>query len=107
MDAEFRNFDASDYFQQFDWFVTFESLELFIRNQGSHAKGHFDAFDDSAQRNVLTLIGMFAVSIVQSIIDIQVERNSRNEPTESCRSISFVFNLSCSFVTSYSRAMCT
>ncbi len=32
MDAEFEYLDASDYFQRFDWFVTFESLELFIRN---------------------------------------------------------------------------
>jgi len=82
MDAEFGDLNASDYFQRFDWFVTFESLELFIRNQGSRAEGHFDAFDDSAQRNVLTSIGMFAASIVQGIIDIQAERNSRNEPAD-------------------------
>jgi hypothetical protein len=82
MDAEFGDLDASDYFQRFDWFVTFESLELFIRNQGSRVEGHFDALDDSAQHNVLTSIGMFAMSIVQGIIDIQTERNSRNEPTD-------------------------
>ncbi|CAM6027358.1 unnamed protein product [Sphagnum balticum] len=80
MDAEFGDLDASDSFQRFDWFVTFESLELFVRNQGFRVEGHFDALDNSTQRDVLTSIGMFAVSIVQGIIDIQVERNSRNEP---------------------------
>ncbi len=70
MDARFRDFDASDYFQRFDWFVTFESLELFVCNQGSRAKGHFDALDDSARHGVLTSIGMFVVSIVQGIINI-------------------------------------
>ncbi len=82
MDVEFGDLDASDYVQWFDWFVTFELLELFVRNQGSCAGGHFDAFDDSVQRNVLTSIGMFAVSIVQGIIDIQAEQNSRNEPAD-------------------------
>ncbi len=32
MDAKFGDLDVSDYFQRFDWFVTFESLELFVRN---------------------------------------------------------------------------
>lgn len=82
MDVEFIDLDASDYFQRFDWFVTFNSLKLFVRNQGSCAEAHFNALDDSAQRDVLTSIGMFAVSIVQGIIDIQVERNSRNKPTD-------------------------
>jgi hypothetical protein len=80
MDAEFGDLNASDYFQRFDWFVTFESFELFVRNLGSRAEGRFDAFDDSAQRDLFTSIGMFAVSIVQGIIDIQAERNSCNEP---------------------------
>ena len=71
MDAEFSNLDASDYFQRFDWFVTFDSLELFVRNQGSRAEAHFDARDNYAQRDVLTSIGMFVVSIVQGIGDIQ------------------------------------
>jgi hypothetical protein len=71
MDVEFGDLNASSYFQRFDWFVTFKSLKLFIRNQGSCAEGHFDALDNSAQRDVLTSIGMFAMSIVQGIIDIQ------------------------------------
>jgi len=83
MDAEFGDLDALDYFQRFNWFVTFESLELFVRNQGSRAEGHFDALDDSVQRDVLTLIGMFAMSIVQGIINIQAERNSCNEPADN------------------------
>ncbi len=70
MDAEFGDLDVSDYFQRFDWFVTFELLELFIRNQGSCAEGHFDAPDNSAQCDILTSIGMFVVSIVQGIINI-------------------------------------
>jgi hypothetical protein len=82
MDAEFGDLDASNYFQRFNWFITFESLELFVRNQGSRAEGHFDALDNSTQRDVLTSISMFAVSIVQGIIDIQAKRNSRNEPTD-------------------------
>lgn len=82
MDTEFSNLDASNYFQRFDWFITFNLLELFVRNQGSCAKAHFDALDNSSQRDVLTSIGMFAVSIVQGIIDIQAERNSRNEPAD-------------------------
>jgi hypothetical protein len=82
MDAEFEDLDALDYFQRFNWFVTFESLELFVRNQGSRAEGHFDALDDFAQRDVLTSIGMFAMSIVQGIINIQAERNSCNEPAD-------------------------
>ncbi len=80
MDAEFGDLDASDYFQRFDWFVTFESLELFVRNQGSRVEGHFDVLDHSAQRDVLTSIGTFAMSIVQGIINIQAECNSHNEP---------------------------
>jgi hypothetical protein len=83
MDAEFGDLDALDYFQRFNWFVTFESFELFVRNQGSRAEGHFDALDDSVQRDVLTLIGMFAMSIVQGIINIQAERNSCNEPADN------------------------
>ncbi|KAH9558971.1 hypothetical protein CY35_06G034900 [Sphagnum magellanicum] len=51
-------------------------------HMGSRVEGHFDALDDFAQRNLLTSIGMFAMSIVQGIIDIQTERNSRNEPTD-------------------------
>jgi hypothetical protein len=43
---------------------------LFVRNQGSYVEAHFDALDDIAQGDVLTSIGMFAVGIVQSIIDI-------------------------------------
>jgi hypothetical protein len=82
MDAEFGDLDASDYFQRFNWFVTFESLKLFVRNQGFRAEGHFDALDDSAQCDVLTSIGMFAMSIVQGIIDIQALCNSRNEPVD-------------------------
>ncbi len=70
MDAEFGDLDVSDYFQQFDWFVTFESLEVFVRNQGFRVERHFNAFDDSIQRDVLTSIGMFAVSIVQSPITL-------------------------------------
>jgi hypothetical protein len=70
MDAKFGDLDASDYFKRFDCFVTFELLELFICNQGSRAEGHFDAFDDPAQCDVLTSIGMFAANIVQGIIDI-------------------------------------
>jgi hypothetical protein len=70
MDVEFGDLDASNYFQQSNWFVTFESLELFVCNQGSRIEGHFDAIDDSAQCDVLTLIGMFAVSIVQGIINM-------------------------------------
>jgi len=79
MDAEFGDLDVLDYFQRFNWFVTFESLELFVRNQGFRAEGHFDALDDSAQRDVLTSIGMFVMSIVQGIINIQAKRNSCNE----------------------------
>ena len=79
MDAEFGDLDALDYFQRFDWFVTFDSLELFVRNQGSRAEAHFDALNDSTQRNILTSIGMFAMSIVQGIIDIQADRNSHKE----------------------------
>ena len=56
MDAEFGDLDALDYFQRFDWFVTFDSLELFVRNQGSRAEAHFDVLDDSTQRDVLTLL---------------------------------------------------
>ncbi|KAH9536202.1 hypothetical protein CY35_17G095900 [Sphagnum magellanicum] len=67
----FGDLDASNYFQQSNWFVTFKSLELFVCNQGSRIEGHFDAIDDSAQCDVLTLIGMFAA-----------ERNSRNEPAD-------------------------
>jgi hypothetical protein len=73
MDAEFGDLDVLDYFQRFNWFVTFESLELFVRNQGFRAEGHFDALDDSAQRDVLTSIGMFVMSIVQGIINIQAK----------------------------------
>jgi hypothetical protein len=48
IDAEFGDLEASNYFQRFDWFVTFELLELFIRNKGSRAEAHFDALDDVA-----------------------------------------------------------
>jgi len=82
MDAEFGDLDVLDYFHRFNWFITFESLELFFSNQGSRAEGHFDALDDFAQRDVLASIGMFAMSIVQGIINIQAERNSCNEPTD-------------------------
>lgn len=48
MDAEFGELDALDYFHWFDWVVTFDLLELFVRNQGSRVVAHFDALDDSA-----------------------------------------------------------
>jgi hypothetical protein len=80
IDIEFGDLEASDYFQRFDWFVTFELLKLFIRNQGLRVKAHFDALDDIAQRDVLTLIGMIIVGIIQGIIDIQAKCNSRNKP---------------------------
>ncbi|CAM6015620.1 unnamed protein product [Sphagnum balticum] len=43
MDAEFGDFDASNYFQRFDWFVTFESLELFVKHNSRNKPANKDA----------------------------------------------------------------
>jgi len=60
------------------WFVDYSRVVLFLENLGMHPRHTLQTLDDDLHRKVLHSIGQLTTSIVEGIVNIQVERNNKN-----------------------------
>ena len=61
------------------WLVDYAQIVLFLEGLGMHSRHTLQALDDELHRKVLHSIGHLTTSIVEGIVNIQVERNERND----------------------------
>ena len=60
------------------WLVDYSQIVLFLESLGMHSRQTLQTLDDELHRKVLHSIGYLTISIVEGIINIQAERNERN-----------------------------
>ena len=60
------------------WLVNYIQIVVFLEGLGMHSRHTLQALDDELHRKVLHSIGHLTTSIVEGIVNIQVERNERN-----------------------------
>ena len=60
------------------WYVNYAEIVLFIEGLGMHSRHTLQALDDILHRKVLHSIGNLVIRIAEGILNIQAERNHRN-----------------------------
>ena len=60
------------------WLVDYSQIVLFLESLGMHSRQTLQTLDDELHRKVLHSIDYLTISIVEGIINIQAERNERN-----------------------------
>ena len=60
------------------WYVDYAEIVLFIEGLGMYSRHTLQTLDDELHRKVLHSIGHLTTRIVEGIINIQAERNERN-----------------------------
>jgi len=60
------------------WYVNYAEIVLFIEGLGMHSQYTLQTLDDELHRKVLHSIGHLMTRIVKGIVNIQAERNERN-----------------------------
>lgn len=60
------------------WLVDYSQVVLFLESLGMHCRQTLQTLDDEFHRKVLHSIGYLTTSIVEGIVNIQAERNERN-----------------------------
>ena len=62
------------------WAIDYARINTFLESTGMHFRHLFQTLSDEMHRQVIHSVGWLAISIVEGIVNIQAERNSRNEP---------------------------
>ena len=60
------------------WLVNYAQIVMFLEGLGMHSHRTLQALDDELHRKVLHSIGHLSTSIMEGIVNIQAERNERN-----------------------------
>ena len=60
------------------WLVNYAQIVMFLEGLGMHSRRTLQALDDELHRKVLHSIGHLSTSIMEGIVNIQAERNERN-----------------------------
>ena len=58
------------------WLVNYTQIVVFLEGLGMHSRHTLQALNDELHRKVLHSIGHLATSIVEGIVNIQVERTN-------------------------------
>jgi hypothetical protein len=61
------------------WLVDYSQIVLFLESLGMHSEQTLQTLDDKLHHKVLHSIGYLTISIMERIINIQAERNERND----------------------------
>jgi len=64
------------------WSVSYERVMEFLEDQGMYSRQTLQGLSDDLHRKVIQLIGQLTTSIVKGIINIQAERNERNNAAD-------------------------
>jgi hypothetical protein len=65
------------------WLVDYSQIVLFLESLGMHSRQTLQTLDDELHRKVLHSIGYLTISIVEGIVNIQAERNGRNNADDN------------------------
>src|SRR5436190_17655341 len=60
------------------WYVNYTEIVLFIEGLGMHSRHTLQALDDVLHCKTMHSIGNLSIRIVEEIVNIQAERNYRN-----------------------------
>ena len=77
------------------WDVNYVEIVLFIEDLGIHSRYTLQALDDILYRKVLHSIGNLSIKIVEGILNIQTERNHRNNVTATYHMYCLMNSSSC------------
>ena len=64
------------------WSVSYERVVSFLEDLGMHSRHTLRTLSDDLHRKVIDSIGNLSLTIVEGIINIQAERNERNNATD-------------------------
>jgi hypothetical protein len=64
------------------WSIPHAKVIDFLNDQGMYIRHTLDSLSDEWHEKVITAIGILLVTVVEQILDIQAERNSKNDPAE-------------------------
>ena len=81
MNPEYNEMDTADYVKHgHRWLMTY-SVEQHVHDQGSWVRNLMEELDHDTRIHVLKEISLFALKLVNGILQVQAERNSDNNTT--------------------------